>query len=95
MKVTDGTLRVGVKNENHVGADWTAFDNFSLTYINKNVGDVNADGHVTISDVTTLIDHCLKGTTGSLDPGVCDMDCNGVLDKNDVDAIVKILLKTK
>ena len=33
--VTDGTLRIGVKKEAHVGKDWTAFDTFRLTYLGE------------------------------------------------------------
>lgn len=37
--VSDGKLRLGVKKESTVGADWTLFDNFELAY----VGDINID----------------------------------------------------
>ena len=33
--VMDGTLRIGVKKEAHVGKDWTAFDTFRLTYLGE------------------------------------------------------------
>lgn len=33
VKVTDGTLRVGVKKEVELANDWTIFDNFELTYL--------------------------------------------------------------
>ena len=32
VQVTDGTLRIGVKKETLIDADWTIFDNFELTY---------------------------------------------------------------
>lgn len=36
--VVDGTLRIGIKKEVHIGSDWIAFDNFRLSYL----GEVNA-----------------------------------------------------
>ena len=30
--VTDGTLRIGIRKEAYIGADWVIFDNFRLTY---------------------------------------------------------------
>lgn len=33
VKVTEGTLRIGVKKETQIAADWTIFDNFELTYL--------------------------------------------------------------
>lgn len=36
--VVDGTLRIGIKKEVHIGSDWIAFDNFRLLYL----GEVDA-----------------------------------------------------
>lgn len=36
--VVDGTLRIGIKKEVHIGSDWIAFDNFRLSYL----GEVDA-----------------------------------------------------
>ena len=33
--VTNGTLTIGVKKEQHLGTDWTVFDNFELEYYGK------------------------------------------------------------
>lgn len=33
--VTDGTLRIGIKKDKRIDRDWTAFDNFRLTYYGK------------------------------------------------------------
>lgn len=36
VKVTDGTLTIGLKKETEVANDWTMFDDFRLTYYGKN-----------------------------------------------------------
>ncbi|MDO4425033.1 MAG: hypothetical protein Q4D17_04635, partial [Planctomycetia bacterium] len=33
VKVTDGTLKLGIKKETKIDYDWTCFDNFKLTYL--------------------------------------------------------------
>ncbi len=44
VKVTDGTLRIGVKKETLIANDWTIFDNFELTYLGaKNSLDLQVD----------------------------------------------------
>lgn len=44
VAVTDGTLRIGVKKDVKIEADWTIFDNFELTYYGNDVPAVVADG---------------------------------------------------
>ncbi len=43
--VTDGTLRLGIKSENHINADWCCFDNFKLTYLDaiNSIDNVQAE----------------------------------------------------
>ena len=41
--VTDGTLRVGIKKDILIDADWTIFDNFQLAYLGTAVPSVFAD----------------------------------------------------
>ena len=41
--VTDGTLRVGIKKDVLIDADWTIFDNFQLAYLGTAVPSVFAD----------------------------------------------------
>jgi len=36
VKVTDKTLRVGVKKNEQIGSDWVLMDNFTLTYFGEN-----------------------------------------------------------
>ncbi len=44
VQVTDGTLRIGVKKETLIDADWTIFDNFQLTYYGTEEPPVIAPG---------------------------------------------------
>ena len=65
-----------------------------LPYLNDDVqiGDVNRDGRVTISDVTALIDYLLGGDDSSID--VLAADVNGSTDVtiSDVTALIDLLL---
>lgn len=54
------------------------------------VGDVNGDGKVGIGDVAELINF-ITGKTSST-KGNADIDGNGTVDVNDIDALVTILL---
>ncbi len=36
--VTDGTLKLGIKSNNRIDADWCCFDNFKLTYLDAATG---------------------------------------------------------
>lgn len=44
-KVTDGTIRIGIKSDHCIPYDWCCFDNFKLTYLDAKTGidGVNAD----------------------------------------------------
>ncbi len=35
VEVTDGTLTIGIKKTQHIGTDWTIWDNFTITKIEK------------------------------------------------------------
>ena len=59
------------------------------------IGDVNRDGSVNITDVTTLIDHLLSGDfTDAIDFSAAGADCNqdGGINITDVTALIDILL---
>ena len=56
--VVDGTLRIGIKKEVHIGSDWIAFDNFRLSYL----GEVDASEAFQES-LRTLAD-CVEDFTG-------------------------------
>ena len=55
-------------------------------------GDVDNDGNVNISDVTTLINHLLKGTTPVV-PQAADCDGDGKMNISDVTTLINYLLK--
>ena len=54
-------------------------------------GDVDGDGMVTISDVTTLIDYLLS-STGTIDLGNADVDGDGGISISDVTTLIDRLL---
>lgn len=56
------------------------------------VGDVNGDGNVTISDVTTLIDYLLSGDASGLNLAGADCDQDGSVNIADVTALIDYLL---
>lgn len=56
-------------------------------------GDVNDDGKVDVSDAVELISKCVSGTTGKLDPEVCDIDGNGSINMTDALMIVDLYIK--
>ena len=73
---------------------------FSLDYINVDgtfnaaalTGDVNDDGNVSISDVTTLIDYLLSGDSTGINLINADVNQNGDISISDVTALIDMLL---
>ena len=55
-------------------------------------GDVNKDGNVNISDVTTLIDYLLSQNADGLDLEAADCDQNGNVNISDVTSLIDYLL---
>ena len=55
-------------------------------------GDVNMDGAVSISDVTTLIDYLLGGGIGSFDEDAADVNQDTLISISDVTALIDMLL---
>jgi len=55
-------------------------------------GNVDGNGGISVSDLTTLIDRLHKGTAASLDAKAADMDLNGVINTNDVSPLAKKVL---
>ena len=53
-------------------------------------GDVNEDGIIDISDVTTLINYCLCG--GTINVANSDYDGSGAIDISDVTSLINYLL---
>lgn len=56
------------------------------------IGDVNRDGFVTISDVTTLIDYLLGGDEAMIDLLAADVNQNESVTIADVTALIDLLL---
>lgn len=54
-------------------------------------GDANGDGIVDVSDITTLIDYLLGGSTESVGTGI-DADGNGVVDVSDITYLIDMIL---
>ena len=54
-------------------------------------GDVDGDGCLSISDITSLIDYLLQGVNVDTDAADCDMD--GIIDINDVCALIDYLIR--
>lgn len=55
-------------------------------------GDVNGDGIVNISDVTTLIDYLLSDDASGISPSGADCSCDGIINISDVTALIDYLL---
>jgi len=56
-------------------------------------GDVNGDGNVNISDVTTLIDYLLSGNSTVINTVNADMDGDGIVNIADVTELIDELLR--
>ena len=56
------------------------------------LGDVNGDGSVDVTDVTVLITKVLGGEPAEFIPEVADVDDNGVLDVTDVTVLISKIL---
>jgi hypothetical protein len=56
------------------------------------VGDVNGDGHVTISDVTALINYLLSGDDTNVNVKAADVNQDGNTTIGDVTALINLLL---
>ena len=55
------------------------------------IGDINLDGKVDVTDVTTLMNMILNGATANLK--FADINADGKVDVSDVSALVNIILK--
>ena len=60
--------------------------------ISFTLGDVNEDGYVNISDVTTLIDYLLGATVSPFNSSATDVDSNGNINVADVTALIDLIL---
>jgi len=92
-RVTDGTLRLGIRKDVAVARDWTLFDNFHLTYYGNTLfGDVTNDGKLDNADVRALAEIIL-GKDNALphryNHDVADVNNDGRLSLADVTALVR------
>ena len=55
-------------------------------------GDVNNDGTVNISDVTSLIDYLLSGNSEGINLQAADVDENNSINISDVTSLIDMLL---
>ena len=55
-------------------------------------GDVNNDGTVNISDVTTLIDYLLSGNSEGINLQAADVDGSTTINISDVTSLIDMLL---
>lgn len=64
--------------------------NVVWSYSDSLKGDINGDGTVNVTDVTTLINGILG--TAQVDTSVGDVDGNGMVNVSDVTALINIIL---
>ena len=87
----DGTLHVLPKylSAYRTASQWCEFTNIKgdLTEI----GDINLDGKVDVSDETTLVNMIANGETANLE--LADINADGKVNVSDVTALVNIILK--
>ena len=88
------TLTWSYTKDNSVNptGDYFAVDNLALNVITGLRGDVDDDGSVTISDVTSLIDYLLSGDASSIKIRNADCDLDGNITISDVTSLIDYLL---
>ena len=87
----NGTLHVLPK---YLSAYLTASEWRDFTHIKDDlteIGDINLDGKVDVSDVTTLVNMIANGETANLE--LADINADGKVNVSDVTALVNIILK--
>ena len=95
MDVTPGThtltWRYTKDSSVNPTGDYFAVDNLSIHTLEMR-GDVDADGKVTISDVTALIDYLLSGNASGIVLANADCDQDGNVNISDVTTLIDYLL---
>ena len=95
--VRGGNLTIGVKKTQHLGCDWTIWDNFRLSYYGEEpvlAGDANLNGEVTTSDAVAAVSFALEKETPSAKAfKAADVDNSGNITVADAVAIVNIALE--
>ena len=72
--------------------DGNAHTDSCVVNVYTELGDVNCDGYINISDVTTLIDYLLSNDTESISEKNADIRQDGQVNISDVTALIDILL---
>jgi hypothetical protein len=91
---TSGTSFAGTPTFSFSGGSWdTSKISSGVIIYNGLVGDINNDGVITVTDITALADHILKGTTATLDLNVADVNGDGVITSADLVGLADIILK--
>ena len=73
---------------------WYKFANIN-GWGSAGLGDVNGDGGVSISDVTTLIDYLLSGNAADISLDNADCNEDGSINISDVTSLIDYLLSGK
>ena len=86
-----GTLHVLPKylSAYRTASQWCDFTNIQADP--TEIGDINLDGKVNVSDVTTLVNMIANGETANLE--LADINADGKVNVSDVTALVNIILK--
>ena len=85
--IKEGTTTITVGS-----ADGTAIPATCLVTVYTEPGDLNSDGFVTISDVTSLIDYLLGGDETSITTKNADVNGDGNISISDVTSLIDTLL---
>jgi len=64
----------------------------AIGYQDTLMGDINADGQITIGDVTALIAIILGDNTASISPDIADLNADGQITIGDVTALIALIL---
>ena len=87
----DGTYRIAISAIPGDLIDATCYV-ITATVASVKRGDVNNDGTVNISDVTTLIDYLLSGNSEGINLQAADVDENNSINISDVTSLIDMLL---
>ena len=85
--IKEGTTTITVSS-----VDGTAIPATCLVTVYTESGDMNGDGFVSISDVTSLIDYLLNGDSSQISSTNADVDGNGHISISDVAELIDTLL---
>ena len=87
--IKEGTTTITVGS-----ADGTAIPATCLVTVYTEPGDLNSDGFVTISDVTSLIDYLLGGDDTQISSKNADVNGDGNISISDVTTLIDQLLSS-